>query len=158
MEQSPWGANSHSASREILHFLRNPKVHDRVHNSPPPIPMLSDESSQQLPKPGSLRRILKLSLHLCLGLPFRFFDGKFIRILNLPNACYMPSPSHPPWFDHPKSIWWGVQVMRFLTMQSSPTSSDFLPRRSEHSLQHLFPSTLNLSSKLRRLEICNNSS
>jgi len=38
------------------------------------------------------------------------------------HACYMPSPSHQPCYDHPNNIWWGVLTMKLLIMQSSPLS------------------------------------
>jgi hypothetical protein len=40
-EQSPWEANSHSASQEIPCLLWNPKVHYHVHNSPPEVSVLT---------------------------------------------------------------------------------------------------------------------
>jgi hypothetical protein len=51
-------------------------------------------------------------------------------------VCYMSRPSHPPWFYHPNNIWWGVQVMKLLIMQSSSASYNFHPLRSKHSPPH----------------------
>jgi hypothetical protein len=41
----------------------------------------------------------------------------------LSHMCCMSCPSHPPWLDHSNNdIWRRVHVMKFLTVQYSPTS------------------------------------
>jgi hypothetical protein len=40
--------------------------------------------------------------------------------LLLPHTCYMPRPSHSSRFDHPKNIWWRVQITKLLVVPSSP--------------------------------------
>jgi hypothetical protein len=65
-----------------------------------------------------LRSILILSAHLRLGLTSGLFLLAFppISCMNSssPHSCYMPCPSHPPWFDHCNYVWRWVQVMKLL--------------------------------------------
>jgi len=42
MQQSPsWEVKRFPVIQEIPHILRNPKVRNRIHNCPPPVPILS---------------------------------------------------------------------------------------------------------------------
>jgi len=52
MKQGPsLEANRFSPSQEIPSILWNPKVHYRLHNSPPPVPTLSQVSTAHAPIP-----------------------------------------------------------------------------------------------------------
>jgi hypothetical protein len=131
IEQRPsWGANSHSASQEISRFLQNPKVHYRLHKSPPMVPILS-KMHQLYNFPLCFLKthtdIFPSTPTSCEWfLPFRFTDNNFLCISHLCHACYMSHPSHPPPFDHANNISWRV-------MQTSPTSRQFLPLKSKNA-------------------------
>jgi hypothetical protein len=68
-----------------------------------------------------------------------FSDQNSVCNSHLFHASYMPRPSHTHLFDHPNNIWWSVQVMKLLIMQSSPASYHFLPLRSKYSPQDPVP-------------------
>jgi len=78
MVHSPsWEANRFSASREIPRILWNPKVHYRIHECPPPVPIPSQLDPVHTPHPTYWRYILILSSHLRLSLPSGFFPSGF---------------------------------------------------------------------------------
>jgi hypothetical protein len=77
MELSPsWEAASCAATQELLSILWNPKVHYRVHKSPPLVPILSHIDPVHT-IPSYLRSILVLFTHLRLGLPSGLFSSGF---------------------------------------------------------------------------------
>jgi hypothetical protein len=128
VQSSSWEANNHLANQEIPRLWLNPKVHYHVHKTPPLDPTLRQ-------------------LHPVHTLPFYFhkirsniifpstprsskwtltirLSKKIECICHRTHACYIPFPSHPP-FYYPNAIWWSVQIVNFLIIHSSPSSRHF---------------------------------
>jgi hypothetical protein len=132
MELSPsWEAANCVATQELPSILWNPKVHYRYHKGSPLVPG-PDRSSPYHPYPISLRPILTLSTHLCLGV----LSGlSFWLSHQYPShLCHMPCPSHSPWLDH--SIFGKeYKLLKLLIMQFCPISHHFISLQSKYS-QH----------------------
>jgi hypothetical protein len=77
-----------------------------------------------------------------------FSNQNIVWISHRSLACYIPLPSHPPLFDHPDNVWWIVQIMKLLIVQSSAAYHNFLPLGSKYSHHTLFSIILNLCSSL----------
>jgi hypothetical protein len=83
--------SSHSAeavrspTQEIPRILWNPKVHYRIYNSPPPIPIPSKIDPVHTPHPNSRISIFILYSHLRLGLPSGFLPSA--KTLYAPLLC-----------------------------------------------------------------------
>ena len=118
-EQSPpWEANSLSASPENPHILWNSEVYYRIRKSPPTVPILN-----QLNPVHSLHF---LNIHFNIILPStpgysqwsvrQVFPPVPCMNPSSPHTYYVPHPSNYSWFDHPKNIWWGVQIIKLLLM------------------------------------------
>jgi hypothetical protein len=74
-----------------------------------------------------------------LGLPSGLFSSRFptktlhAPLLSLPYSFCMLCPSHASQFDHPNSIWWGVQIIQLLIMRLSQFPCKFVPLRPKYS-------------------------
>jgi hypothetical protein len=87
----------------------------RAHHCPRP------DSNESSPYSYTLKLILivsqlRLRFLLSLGPPFSSFFHNFVLIAVCLHICYMPSPSHPLWFDYCDDISWSVKIILFLVI------------------------------------------
>jgi hypothetical protein len=120
----------HSASQEIPRFLRNPKVHCRVHNSPPLVPFHTYPAYF----PYIHSNIILLSTHKSSErpLPLRFFYKILYESL-ISSTAYRQA-LHPPPPNLVSSGYRGLfprgKVAGFEAYHSLPSSAEFNNMRS----------------------------
>ena len=139
MVQSPWEANWFATSQETPRISRNPKVHYRTHNRPPPVSILGQPDPDHTPT-SHLLEIHPNIIHPSRPrspqwyLSLRFPHQNPVHASPLPHRRYISCPSHPFRFYHPHNIGWGVQTMKFLTDCVPHKSNSIHPFNADISL------------------------
>ena len=148
MKQTPsWEANRSSATQEIPRILHNMKVHYHIHNSPPPVFILS----QSNPVHASPSHFLKIHFHISFASMSR--SSKWYLSLMSPHrnpVCTSPG-SHSchisPFTCFISRIIFGVQIIQLLIMYFSPFPWYFA-LLGPNIFDTLFSNTLSLVSSL----------
>ena len=163
-EQTPSSAaNRSSASQEVIRILSHPKVHHRIHNSRPPVTVLSNINPvHALPSPFS-------EIHFNIELPskptsskwttsLRFHNQNPVSTSSVSHTRHMPCSSHSSWFYHTNKIRRAIKIIKFLAMYFSPfLCSVARLRPNKHPiLEHPHPAFLPQCERLSFTSMQNN--
>ena len=154
MQHSPsWEANWFAASKEIPRILRNPKVHYRIHECPPPVPILSQLDPVHTPTSHFLKIHLNIFFPSTPGSPQRSLSLRFphqnpVHASPFTHTRYMPLPYYSSRFYHPNNI--GLEYISLssslCSFLHSPVTSSLLGPNIP--LSTLFPNIPSLRSSL----------
>ena len=98
MQSPSWAANWFAASQEIPRISRNPKVHYRTHNRPPPVSILGQPNSVHIPT-SHLLEIRPNIIHPSTPRSPQWFPHQDpIHPPLHTHTRHMPSPYHSSWF------------------------------------------------------------
>jgi len=137
--------------------LWNPKVHHRVHNSPPAVPILKQTYPVYVLLIHFLNIYFNICYHLRLDLPSGLFpSGVKTKILCALLFCHTPRPPHPSSYGHPNNI--GEEYKLWNRTPYATFSSRLLlpPSEAKHPPQHptlytlSFCSSINVKDQLPR--------
>jgi hypothetical protein len=143
MDHRPsWEANRFWTSQEIPRISWNPNLHYRITRARHLYLSWARPIQVKLPRSTSSKFLLSLSSHLRLGLPSGLFPQvsppKPSMHLFCHHTCTMPRQSLSSWFELPSNIWWGVQIIKLLIMQSSPLTFYLVSLRTKYLPQYHF--------------------
>ena len=112
-----WDSGIFSADQDISRILWNPKVHYRIHNSPPSVPI----PSQINPVHSYTSYFLKINCNIIYlftpCIPSGRLPSSFpVFTSPVAHTCYMSCLSQSSWLGHPNDVWWGVQSIKLFVM------------------------------------------